>query len=60
MRIKDYSAHVYCCYISNYGELIREHVVMKVRDGKIISYKLADKDGYIGCDIVDDDNPLPF
>lgn len=57
---KGYSAHVYCCYITVDDELVREHVVMKVLDGKIISYKLADKEVYIWCDIVDDNNPLPF
>ena len=57
---KGYSAHVYRCYITVDDELVREHVVMKVLDGKIISYKLADKEVYIWCDIVDDNNPLPF
>ena len=57
---KGYSAHVYCCYITVDDELVREHVVMKVLDGKIISYKLADKEVYIWCDIVVDNNPLPF
>ena len=49
-----------CCYITVDDELVREHVVMKVLDGKIISYKLVDKEVYIRCDIVDDNNPLPF
>ena len=32
-------AHVYCCYWNEWKGLVREHVIMKVQENKVVEYK---------------------
>ena len=34
-----FDAHVYCCYWNEWKGLVREHVIMKVQENKVVEYK---------------------
>lgn len=34
-----FDAHVYCCYWNEWKGLVREHIIMKVQENKVVEYK---------------------